>query len=182
MDPKRTVYKGKRVCLKRPGVDEIEYSRNLWSDPDTMKEVGGPITLTDQELLDWYATKVDPGNESNCYFHIINENKEPIGEVSFRGWNSSTREANLNIKIESRFRGRGYASDALRSFLKYCFEDLGTEKLIDDLDPENIGAKQFLEKFGFEDKSENLDPRTMVLFKKRYFELAQQVAEGDATR
>ena len=176
------VFRGKKVFLKQPQRDELDYIRQLWSDPKTMKEVGGPIEFSKQALIDWYINNIDPGSPSNCYFLIYIENEIPIGEVSFRGWDHSRREANLNIKIQASYRGKGYASDALRTFLKYCFRDINAEKLIDDLDPENLGAKHFLEKFGFEEQGKTQDPRRMVLTRNKYFDLAQLVDGGDATR
>ena len=147
-----------------------------------MKEVGGPIEYSKEKILKWYSNYMDPGKSSNCYFLIYDEGGTPIGEVSYHGWCFSKKEANLNIKIESKYRGRGYAGDALDSFLKFFFVTAGGEKLIDDLNPKNLGAKYFLEKFGFIEQAGSEDPRVMILKRKVYLEMVQQAAGANTTR
>lgn len=63
-----TVIQGERVFLKHPRRGELGFIRQLWSDPDTMKAVGGPIDLEERQAKEWFAQMVDPGSESDCYF------------------------------------------------------------------------------------------------------------------
>ena len=161
---------GRRVILKHPSRDDLAYIRQLWRDPVTMKEVGGPIDYSEEKMLDWYRRQVDPGGPANCYFLIYNEDDRPIGEVSYHRWDASRREACLNIKIEWRQRGKGYASDALTAFLAFYFMTISGERMVYELAPRNLGAKHFLEKFGFSEQPGREDPRLMLLSREVYLQ------------
>ena len=176
------ILKYKRVTLRHPRRDDLAYIGNLWSDPKTMKEVGGPLLYSKEKLKNWYSNYIEPGKSSNCYFLIFNEDGTPVGEVSYHGWDSSQREASLNIKIEAGYRGRGYACEALSALLKFYFVKVGGETMIDHLAPDNLGAKYFLEKFGFIEQLGSTDPRIMKLNRRAYFEQVEQSAGGNAAR
>lgn len=59
----------------------MQFIRWLWSDPETMKPVGGPIHLTDDQARRWFAQKIDPGSPTDCYRLIFNEENKLIGEL-----------------------------------------------------------------------------------------------------
>lgn len=55
--------------------------------------------------------------------------------------------------------GKGYASEAGRAMLRYAFEDLGRDKVISLIHPDNTGSIRVAEKLGetFEDSTKILD-------------------------
>ena len=58
--------------------------------------------------------------------------------------------AELNIKIASTERGKGYAREALFLFLDYFFNHFGGRVLIDDIALDNYAGQRALLRFGFE--------------------------------
>lgn len=150
MDVKFT---GKKVYLRPPTYKELVYIKWLWSDPDTMKEVGGPIELSDDEADKWYSRMINPGNDRNFYCLIFNRKDEPVGEVSFHRYNHNTKAAEFNIKIAHKHRGEGYSFEAIHLILKYYFYEFGGEIMKDRVALENIAGQKILEKFGFEHDS-----------------------------
>jgi len=55
------VLQGRRIQLRPPRREEMEFVRWLWSDPDTMRPVGGAFDLTDQQAHEWFTRKINPG-------------------------------------------------------------------------------------------------------------------------
>ena len=145
-DLKRTV----TVTIRPPTWEEMEYIRWLWSDPETMEPVGGPVHLTDEQARDWYAQKVNPGSLTNCYRLILNEENHPVGEVSFHHLDLQTMIASFNIKVAAAERGKGYAKEAMQLFLGYFFLELGGKILVDDVAVSNSAGQRALLRFGFE--------------------------------
>lgn len=158
-----TVIQGERVFLKHPRRGELGFIRQLWSDPDTMKAVGGPIDLEERQAKEWFAQMVDPGSESDCYFLIYLKSEKPIGEVSYHRWDSENRCADLNIKTHAVYRGHGYASEALRLFLTFYFQNTQANSLIDEVALGNRPAQRLLEKFGFRHDPSRSDCIRMIL-------------------
>lgn len=50
------------LVLRLPTENDMQVIRWLWSDLETMKPVGGPIHLTDDQARHWFAKMIKPGN------------------------------------------------------------------------------------------------------------------------
>ncbi len=140
---------GLRVRLRAPMVEELSFIQTLWNDPETMALVGGPCSMTDEQMRAWYARMVTPGEGTDLYLLIFSEEDEPIGEVSFHRLDRETMQADFNIKVLASQRGKGYGSEAIALMLEYFFVDLGGETMIDDLALDNLVGRRTMEGFGF---------------------------------
>ena len=127
-----------RIQLKSPGWEDMEYIRWLWSDPETMEPVGGPVLLSEEEAKHWFEYMIDSGRPTECYRLIFNEDGNPVGEVSFHNLDSDTMTAMFNLKIASEERGKGYGREAMEIFLDHFFNDLGGRVMLDDIATENL--------------------------------------------
>jgi RimJ/RimL family protein N-acetyltransferase len=128
----------------------MSFIRWLWSDPETMEPVGGPVHLTEGQARRWFAAVVDPGSPSDCYRLILDEDGHRVGEVSYHRLDVAAMTAEFNIKVVSTARGRGYAREAMLLFLDYFFNDLGGRVMVDDVALDNGAGQQALLRFGFE--------------------------------
>jgi RimJ/RimL family protein N-acetyltransferase len=141
---------GARVALRPPTPSDLDFIRWLWSDPETMRPVGGPVELTDEGARRWFAAMVDPGSPGDVYRLIVDGGGMSVGEISFHWLQSGTMTAELNVKVASPYRGNGYARAAMRTFLDSFFHEIGGRVMIDDLAVGNVGGQQALLRFGFE--------------------------------
>ena len=141
---------GSEVQLRAPRWIDISFIRWLWSDPETMAPVGGPVDLSDDRAERWFAGMVDPGSPTDCYRLVFDADNRPVGEVSFHRLRPETMTAELNIKIASAHRRKGYARRALLLFLDHFFNQLEGKVLIDDLGIDNTTGQKALVSFGFE--------------------------------
>jgi RimJ/RimL family protein N-acetyltransferase len=148
----------------------MPFIRSLWSDPETMQPVGGPVLLSDNQARRWFAKMIDPGNPTDCYRLIVNEENRPIGEISFHRLDSN-RAAEFNIKIASTERRKGYAREAMLLFLDYFFNHLGGRVLIDDVALGNHAGQRALLQFGFEHDSSAKDMFRLSMTREQYNQL-----------
>ncbi|HUT61355.1 MAG TPA: GNAT family N-acetyltransferase [Phycisphaerae bacterium] len=172
------VLHGQKVRLRPPRVDELSFIRTLWGDPETMAPVGGPVDFPETRARQWFARMVEPGGPSNCYCLILNQDDMPVGEISFHQWDPQERSARLNVKILAAHRGRGYARDAVRTFLACFFGRIGGRLLTDDLAVANRAGQQLLASIGFARDDSIQDACSMAMTRRMYL---KQYGEPDQT-
>lgn len=94
------------------------------------------------------------GDGCNVYCLVYNENQRPVGEISFHCYDENEKSASFNIKIQARYRGKGYAKATMDLMLDYYFNEFGGEVMIDEVINER--GIRVLMSYGFEkvDKTE----------------------------
>lgn len=108
------------IDIRRPtNEQDFDYIAYLWADEDTMAEVGGIHILKKKDYSNFKEKYVNNG-----YYFTIYNNNIPSGEVSIDSYNTETKVANLNIKIEHSKRHYGIAKEALKIFLDYYFNKM----------------------------------------------------------
>lgn len=142
----------KRVYLKTPSFTDVtDYVRYLWSDEETMKDVGGTHEMGEERAKRWFASWIQPGNRDRRYFLIARKADDlPVGEACFYSYDPDTKIAKCSMNIEARYRGNGYAKDALELLLRLYFGEFGGEVIVDDIAAVNQRAQHVFCRFGFE--------------------------------
>ena len=79
--------KTNKIWLSPLQWSDMQFIRWLWMDPETMKPVGGPIHLTDDQARRWFTRMIDPGSSMDCYRLIFSKEKRPVGEIGFHRLN-----------------------------------------------------------------------------------------------
>lgn len=160
--------RGARVTLRQPTRDELVFVRSLWTDPETMEAVGGIVAYSPERMDQWFEYMVDPGGVKNCYCLIFAADGEPVGEVSFHGFDPEARTAELNIKVMARHRGRGLGGDSLAAFLDFYFNAVKGERITDAIRPGNSGAEKLLTHAGFKRGAVHADRIDYQLSRARF--------------
>jgi RimJ/RimL family protein N-acetyltransferase len=150
------------------------YVRFLWADAATMELVGGPVHFTENQSAEWFRKMIDPGDMHNCYRLICDEDGLPVGEISYHRLDLDSMTAEFNVKIEARFRGRGFARSAMREFLSEYFMHLGGHALNDDVAASNLAGQRLLESFGFDPTLESQLWRRFTMTRERFLMLYPQ--------
>lgn len=163
----KIVLNGDVVTLKTPDKEDMEYVKQLWSEEETMKEVGGPINLSEEKAEKWYKSVVCPGKDTDRFF-LIYVDGSPIGEVSFHRFNKAISTAEFNIKIQSNKRGNGFYKEACTLILDYYFNLFNGKVLLDPVAPNNILGQKALEKLGFERTEEKEEHVLLKLTKEKF--------------
>lgn len=139
---------GKKIYIKQPELNELNFTAKLWADPETMAEIGGAYEFPREKWEIFYKKMVQPTDGKNFYCLIYTIRDKVVGEVSFHGYDPSTKAARVNIKIHHRHRGKGFGEEALRLLLEYYFFEFGGVTIIDTVKTD--AAKKLLLKIGFE--------------------------------
>ncbi len=79
----------------------------------------------------------------------LKSNDELIGTLSLFNIHEESRRAEIGYILASSFWGQGIMSEALSSFIKFCFETLQFNRLEADIDPDNQASSKLLKKHGF---------------------------------
>lgn len=92
-------------------------------------------------------------NEDDCEFvhrAICNEEDEYLGTVSLKHINTHDKNAEYAICMREIAMGTGAAVYGTKEILKYAFDVLKLEKVYLNVISENMRAKKFYEKIGFQ--------------------------------
>ncbi|MGL4760311.1 MAG: GNAT family N-acetyltransferase [Sarcina sp.] len=157
---------GSLLYIKKPEFDELEYTKALWGDYDTMKDIGGIYDFSERHKSTFYKKMVSPTDSKNFYCLVYKNDGTQIGEVSFHGYDSANKIARLNVKIQSQYRGNGYGSEAIKLLLEYYFYEFGGEVIVDTVSKENKRGENTLKKLGFSETT----PRSYRLKKQEFIE------------
>ncbi|MDF2522223.1 MAG: N-acetyltransferase [Clostridia bacterium] len=104
------------------------------------------------------------------------EGLEPIGDISYRGWDYRNRSAEFGIEIgEVSERSKGYGCDALSVFIDYMFSFLNLNKVELQTLADNCNAQRLYEKLGFKEigriREKSFDSRTNSYIDVLYMDL-----------
>lgn len=82
------------------------------------------------------------------------ETKELVGLILFDTISSRFRTGEIGWMFHRVHRGKGYASEAARALINYCFATLGMHRIIATCDPRNIPSFRIMEKLGMRREAE----------------------------
>jgi RimJ/RimL family protein N-acetyltransferase/putative intracellular protease/amidase len=157
---------GNLVYIKQPRFEELNYVKKLWCDYETMKEIGGVFSFQEDKWASFYKKMVMPTDGKNFYCLVFNKQDIPVGEVSFHGYDSATKIARFNLKIENSHRGNGYGSEATRLILEYFFYEFGGLVMMDTVSTKK--AQESFAKLGFEAVARHGNDITFKLTKEKF--------------
>ncbi|MGK0389825.1 MAG: ribosomal-protein-alanine N-acetyltransferase [Maribacter sp.] len=83
----------------------------------------------------------------------LKETREYIGDCGYNPWSKTNRKAEIGYALISKYWGKGYAIEAIKSILHYGFRELDIVKLnkiMAMIDPRNEKSIQLVEKLGFQ--------------------------------
>lgn len=157
---------GKDVYIKQPEFEELEFVSKLWGDEETMKDIGGVFNFPKEKWSNFYKKMVYPTDGKNFYCLIYNLDDEPVGEVSFHGYDSITKVARFNVKVLNKYRNHGYGEEGIRLLLEYYFFEFGGGIVMDNIS--NPAAMKILSKVGFQIVRQLKNETTMKLVREDF--------------
>ncbi|QBD80414.1 N-acetyltransferase [Ktedonosporobacter rubrisoli] len=79
---------------------------------------------------------------------VLREEGRLIGNCGIRMNTASARMADIGYELDSRYWGRGYATEAARALLTFGFDKLALHRIWAECIAENTGSAHVLEKIG----------------------------------
>jgi len=168
-----------KVYLHVPEFEELDYYTKLLKDPETMNYNAGYNLNLDGydyetgcilkcDLEKWYKKLMVDKNRFFAYI-VRKEDNVPIGYVNFH-FNENYLKHCCGIVIENKYRGKGYASDALKLLCDKAFNEYNINSLVDDIPYNRSDALRLFTNLGFIDikqdyytKKFNTNERVIIL-------------------
>ena len=131
------------LSIRRANIEDASILCEWWNDGNVMAHAGFPCGL---------MTSVDKIKElfKNPTQNrlIIELNKKPIGEMSYKEVSSGVVEIGIKICDFSK-QNQGYGSRYLKLLIDFLFNVLNYSKIILDTNINNLRAQHVYEKLGF---------------------------------
>lgn len=120
---------GNKIMLSKVEKENIEQLRQWRNTPELKKYFREYRELNKDNQLNWYNSKVL--NDNTTYnFEIRTKDNHLIGHCGLHYINWVNRTGEFGIYIgDLKYRQGGYGSDALRTLIKYGFEELNLNRI-----------------------------------------------------
>jgi len=98
-----------------------------------------------------FVKLVNSDSSQNLFGIFLIENGEHIGNIKLGYINSYHRRGQLSLFIgEKKYRGKGYALEAIKAITEWGFRDLGLEKIEAGCCEQNIASHNLFLKAGYQ--------------------------------
>jgi UDP-4-amino-4,6-dideoxy-N-acetyl-beta-L-altrosamine N-acetyltransferase len=138
---------GEKTRLRRIERQDIPTFVRWFSDPEVREflMVNRPISTAEEEK--WFERKLQEGSD---IFAIETVDGTHIGNIELMDMDTRHRHAELGIVIgEKAYWGQGYGSDAIRTLLRFAFEEMNLHRVSLRVYEDNARGIHAYEKCGF---------------------------------
>ena len=170
----------KRLALHIPALDELWYRQQLMEDPKTMSynkgcapfegydSKTGCIAFPKEEWQSWYEYFIDSEPERFYAYIVRLEDGTFLGEVNVHK-NESAGWYETGIVLEAKYRGMGYAEEALRLLLKHAFEKIGADAIHNNFEDVRDAAVRTHVATGFREYRRKNGLLELLITKEQWF-------------
>ena len=155
-----------RLTLRPLAVDDLDDLARFLSDPETMRYIGGGGTRTRDQARETLGSMIE-SFQARGYGQLGVERKEDgafLGRCGLLVWDPATWtiaddfdgpvEIEVGYLLGREHWGNGYATEAALAVRDWALAELGLERLIALIYPENIRSIRVAEKLGMEPEDE----------------------------
>ncbi|UCC11821.1 MAG: GNAT family N-acetyltransferase [candidate division WOR-3 bacterium] len=141
---------GTSVCLRPVTLKDASIIRKWHNDPELIQlaRIGREKTTLKQERADIQNARK---SKDQAYHIIVKQSDDTaIGFVRFNFIDRTSGNVWLRVMIgEKAAWGKGYARDALETYLRWLFDDIGIHRVTLECYSTNMRAVKFYERLGF---------------------------------
>ena len=141
-----------RLVFREVSTDDISNIHQLHSLPETdeFNTLGIPASIQDTEIIisDWLAEQNAKPQTSYTFCLDLVGTKEFIGLIALNIGKPKYQSAEVWYKINPKYWGKGYATEALTMLLDFSFNVLKLHRIEAGCAVENIASVKVLEKIG----------------------------------
>jgi RimJ/RimL family protein N-acetyltransferase len=149
---RRFMIAGEHVILRAFEREDAERCYRWMNDPDIVRTLKSRYPIAFQNEIEWLDRAMRAGSDdSQRHFAIERkDDRAHIGNASIHDidWVSRTGAFGLFVGEPSAWN-RGFGSDAIRTLVRFAFEEMNLRKLRIDVFDYNERAKHVLESHGF---------------------------------
>ena len=155
MDYSKYFWQGEKVRLRPVSVEDAEQSfiNSLDSPTRQLLQLGIELPTTVENLKEVLAKYTDCKDVNGVIiFTIENLEGEFVGGISSHSRNPKNGTFSFGINVPTPHRRKGYASDAIRILLRYCFHERRYQKCNSACTDNNEASIALHRKLGFKEE------------------------------
>jgi RimJ/RimL family protein N-acetyltransferase len=143
---------GEKIVLRALENEDNEMLLNLINDPKTEELLGGsswPVSESDQRK--WLERQEINASTLRCIIAIKEDLKNAIGTVILGEIDQKNGTGHIHIKMkQGNVRGKGYGTDAVKTMVKYAFDELRLHCVYANIISYNDVSVRLFERCGFQ--------------------------------
>ena len=136
-----------RLYLRQFTPDDLDALYRIYSDPETMKYLGGVRTREATETVINTMIKSWEENNFGMWALVHKIDRKMIGRCGLR-FLEKTPEVQLGYALDKVYWNQGLATEASLASLNYGFQILNLERIVALTLPENIASQRLMQKVG----------------------------------
>ncbi|MDP9180805.1 MAG: GNAT family N-acetyltransferase [Chloroflexota bacterium] len=140
-----------RLRLRQLTLDDADGMMALLGDPLVLRFLNDPPADTVEkatEFLKWLAGLYER-HEAVQWAITLRDDGRFIGTCAMHAWDRSDRHVDIGYHILSALWGNGYATEATRAMIPWCFENLDVHRIQGDCTDGHIASERVMLKCGF---------------------------------
>lgn len=146
---------GERLYLRDHRTDDLDIFHAWLSDPVIMNHMRWKTSTIEESFVQLAECIQENMKEDRSYYVlavILKENERIIGDAGFtiEFRESGGGIANMGFFLLMPYWGKGYATEAAKLIIEYCFTTLNLHKVTADCDPENAMSENVMKKCGMQ--------------------------------
>lgn len=145
---------GTRVRLRPVGDGDLPDLLAVFGDAETLRYWShGP--LSDLASARTYFEGIEAGLRNRALFQwavTVPGEDRLVGTVTLTGWDPVHRRVEIGFILHPSRWGQGLASDAVRTALRFGFDEMNLHRVEADVDPRNAASLRLLDQVGFREE------------------------------
>jgi len=140
------------IVLREVTTDDLGDLAACITDTEMYRYWGDNMSTLEKNVTTYYKRFLErvPNEKRNCiYWGIaLKDTNKIIGQI-FINCIENNRMAHVGYRTTRAYWNNGYATEALKSVLQFCFKQTELKRLWTDVDVRNEASSKVLEKCGF---------------------------------
>ena len=119
-----------RLCLRDLRAGDVDAMVTLWTDGDVARFMDDFGPRTPDEVVAWIPEALQAARSDPRFRSWVMERKatgEVVGWIGFGGDSRGVGDVDFAYIVDPSHRRHGYAAEALRGAIAYCFDTLGAQ-------------------------------------------------------
>lgn len=145
----RTILRTPRLDLREMTLDDLDFVASMLADPAVMRFY--PKTYSRAEADRWIARRIEQYLSHGYSLWLVQERQTgaPVGQVGLvPQLVEGVEEAEIGYLIASMYWRRGYASEAAAGVRDHAFGELGKDRVISLIRPDNTPSRGVAARIG----------------------------------
>ena len=140
--------KGTNILLRAMEPEDIDTLYN-WENDTNVWHISNTVAPFSRYVVEQYVFSMQDIYTAKQLRLMIEADKKPIGCIDIFDFDPTNKKAGIGILIADEMQNKGYASDALQTLIKYCFNALQLHQLYCSILTDNEVSFKLFTKHGF---------------------------------